>query len=201
MLGKKLSTIQWWSLVTLFLGVALVQAQKTASSDSTHTQNQFIGLISVIISCLSSGFAGVYVEKVIKGSPASFLFLRNLQLSLFCSLTAVIGMWITDGSIVHDKGFFHGYNVMVWFVVIQQALGGIIVSLVVKYADNILKGFSTSLSIIISCVASVFLFSYTITLQFVIGTTLVILAIYLYGRYQPEVTPKEDQQNQPEQKV
>ena len=187
--------------MTLFIGVALVQVQKTASSDSTHTQNQIIGLLSVIISCLSSGFAGVYVEKVIKGSPASFLFLRNLQLSLFCALTAVIGMWITDGSNVHSKGFFHGYNVMVWFVVIQQAVGGIIVSLVVKYADNILKGFSTSLSIIISCVASVFLFSYTITLQFVIGTTLVILSIYLYGRYQPKVTPKENKLNQLEQKV
>ena len=201
MLNKKLSTIQWWSLVTLFLGVALVQVQKTTSSDSIHPQNQFIGLLSVIISCLSSGFAGVYVEKVIKGSPDSFLFLRNLQLSLFCALTAVIGMWVTDGNIVHSKGFFHGYNVMVWFVIIQQALGGIIVSLVVKYADNILKGFSTSLSIIISCVASVFLFSYTITLQFVIGTILVILAIYLYGRYQPEVIPKNDQKNQPEQNV
>ncbi|KAL6590741.1 hypothetical protein U3516DRAFT_770105, partial [Neocallimastix sp. 'constans'] len=31
------------------------------------------------------------------------------------------------------------------------SFGGIIVSLVVKYADNILKGFANSISIILSC--------------------------------------------------
>ena len=189
MLQKSLSRIQWGSLLMLFIGVTLVQL-KVASSNETdkENENQVVGLAAVIISCLSSGFAGVYVEKMIKGSSAS-LWLRNIQLSLFGFLTAVLGMIVNDGAAVSSIGFFYGYNFLVFFVVCQQAIGGIIVSLVMKYADNILKGFSTSLSIIISCVVSVFLFSYVITMNFIIGCTLVIIAIYLYGRHQPQKPP------------
>ena len=172
----------------LFVGVALVQVHKTQSSQLNNDQNQFIGLLAVIVSCLSSGFAGVYMEKMIKHTKAS-LWLRNLQLSCFGALTALIGMWTKDHEAIAVNGFFHGYSFLVLFVIIQQALGGIIVSLVVKYADNILKGFSTSLSIIISCVVSVFLFYYVITLQFISGTVLVLIAIFIYGKFQP---PKSD---------
>ncbi len=40
-----------------------------------------------------------------------------------------------------------------------QAVGGLIVALVMKYADNILKGFATSLSIVLSSVVSYFFLS------------------------------------------
>lgn len=39
-------------------------------------------------------------------------------------------------------------------VLSPQALGGLVVAVVIKYADNILKGFATSLSIIISALIS-----------------------------------------------
>jgi solute carrier family 35 (UDP-sugar transporter), member A1/2/3 len=55
---------------------------------------------------------------------------------------------------------------------------------VVKYADNILKGFATSLAIIISCVASIYLFGFNLTVQFAFGASLVIFSIFLYG-YDP----------------
>jgi len=38
-----------------------------------------------------------------------------------------------------------------------QALGGLVIAVVIKYADNILKGFATSLSIIVSTLISYFL--------------------------------------------
>jgi len=48
-------------------------------------------------------------------------------------------------------------------------------------ADNILKGFATSISIILSCVASIFIFDFVVTAPFVIGCSMVIYATYLYG--------------------
>lgn len=42
-------------------------------------------------------------------------------------------------------------------VFVFQALGGLVIAAVIKYADNILKGFATSLSIILSTLISYFL--------------------------------------------
>ncbi len=184
MLNRKLSSLQWVSLVVLFMGVALVQVQNiSSSSKSAQDQNQVVGLVAVVVSCLSSGFAGVYFEKMLKGSDAS-VWLRNVQLGIFGSMTALFGMWLKDGAAIQEKGFFFAYSPLVVAVITQQALGGLVVALVVKYADNILKGFATSLSIILSCLASVPLFDYSITYKFTIGAALVIVALYIYGRPQ-----------------
>ncbi len=183
-LRKQLTSLKWGSLVVLFVGVALVQVQSISPSSSSSTnQNRTLGLIAVIISCLSSGFAGVYFEMMLKGSNVS-VWLRNVQLGMFGFVTALLGMIVKDGAALLQKGLFFGYSPMVVFVISQQAMGGLIVALVVRYADNILKGFATSLSIILSCITSVFLFDYKISLGFTMGAGLVIMAIYLYGKPQ-----------------
>ena len=197
-LRKELTKLKWGSLVILFVGVALVQLQSSSPSSSStpppssstqpRHQNHLLGLGAVVISCLSSGFAGVYFEMMLKGSDAS-VWLRNVQLGLFGSVTALFGMLIKDGSRIKEDGLLVGYSGLVWFVISQQALGGLIVALVVRYADNILKGFATSLSIIISCFTSVFVFGYTITPTFSVGALLVLVAIYLYGKPSPSATP------------
>ena len=188
LLGKKLTMLQWLSLVTLFCGVAVVQLSSEATEKSSQEQHQIIGLVAVILSCLSSGFAGVYFEKMLKGSSAS-IWLRNVQLGMFGSLSALIGMFVKDCGAIRANGFFFGYTPLVVTVVIQQALGGLIVAVVVKYADNILKGFATSLSIIISCIAAVFLFSFQLTPTFALGAVIVMVAIYLYGILQAPKPP------------
>ncbi len=70
-----------------------------------------------------------------------------------------------------------------------------IVAVVVKYADNIMKGFATSLSILLSCLVSVYFFKDMETnFAFVSGTIIVLVAVYLYG-YTPSLpaplSPKE----------
>ena len=51
-----------------------------------------------------------------------------------------------------------------------------------KYADNVLKGFATSVSIIISVVFSAMWLRETeLSSQFMFGTALVMTAAYVYG--------------------
>ena len=78
-------------------------------------------------------------------------------------------------------GFLAGYTPIVWTVVIVQAAGGLIVAVVVKYADNVLKVFATSFSIVISCIISAFLFDFRPTLMFLVGASLVVLATVMYS--------------------
>jgi hypothetical protein len=53
----------------------------TVSPVSHHEQNPLIGFAAVVVSCLISGFAGVYFEKILKGSDVS-VWMRNIQLAL-----------------------------------------------------------------------------------------------------------------------
>ena len=122
----------------------------------------------------------MYFEKILKDSTQS-LWLRNVQLGIFGGLCAFIGMLVYDGPKIWDVGFFHGYSPLVWFVVSQQAVGGLIVALVIRYADNILKGYATSLSIIISAVVSVCIFDFSLTILFMVGPALTVSAVFLYG--------------------
>lgn len=114
-----------------------------------------------------SGLAGVYFEKILKEShtPAS-LWVRNVQLSFYSLFPALfLGVMFIDGEEIAKYGFFVGYNWVVWAAIGLQALGGVVVAMVVSYADNIAKNFATSISILLSCLASVWFFEFTISRQ------------------------------------
>ncbi|XP_030630641.1 solute carrier family 35 member A3b [Chanos chanos] len=185
MLGKKLGVYQWLSLVILMAGIALVQwpTDSFVSIEEIPLSegSQFIGVLAVLVACFSSGFAGVYFEKILKETKQS-VWVRNIQLGLFGFLFGLMGVFVYDGKRVQENGMFQGYSGITLTVVILQALGGLVIAAVIKYADNILKGFATSLSIIFSTLISYFwLEDFDPTSIFFLGAVLVIAATFLYG--------------------
>ncbi|XP_061588570.1 solute carrier family 35 member A3b isoform X3 [Cololabis saira] len=185
MLGKRLGLYQWLSLVLLMAGVTLVQWPTETDEDTEQevltAGSQFVGVMSVLMACLSSGFAGVYFEKILKETKQS-VWVRNIQLGLFSFMFGLVGMMAFDGESVRRSGMFQGYNTVTCAVVVLQALGGLVIAVVIKYADNILKGFATSLSIIMSTLISYFLLKdFNPTGVFFLGAVLVIAATFLYS--------------------
>lgn len=156
------------------------EGKKESPVSGSAVQSYTVGIIAVVISCLSSGFAGVYFEKILKGSSAS-VWMRNVQLGIFGMALGMLGLWWNDGAAIAEHGFLFGYTPMVWTVIFNQAFGGLLVAVVVKYADNILKGFATSFSIIVSTVTSVYLFGFHVDLLFTVGAGMVIGAVYMYS--------------------
>ena len=142
-----------------------------------------IALLAILVGSLCSGFAGVYFEKILKNTAHGnkSIWLRNIQLGFFGFIIGIIGMFVKDGGEIQEKGMLYGYNNLVWCVVSLQAFSGLVVALVLTYADNVLKGFATSLSIILACVVSTYLFDFIITMQFAVGTVLVLVAVILYA--------------------
>jgi len=189
LLKKTLSARQWASLTVLCAGVGLVQTSSStlSGSDGNTTEadqaNSLKGLAAVIAACCSSGLAGVYFEMVLKNAKTS-LWVRNIQLGLLGLGLGLLPV-AREAAEIHEKGFFFGYTRIVWCVVLLQAMGGLLVAVVVKYADNILKGFATSLSILVSCVASYFVFNSQVNARFVCGASLVLYAVYVYGSNPP----------------
>jgi UDP-sugar transporter A1/2/3 len=94
---------------------------------------------------------GVYFERILKNSGTS-LWMRNIQMGISSIILGFVGVFLSgDGPVVMEKGFFYGYTYVVVAVILLQAIGGLVVAVVVKYADNILKGFAASFSIVTSC--------------------------------------------------
>ncbi|XP_037828932.1 solute carrier family 35 member A3b isoform X2 [Kryptolebias marmoratus] len=185
MLGRTLGLNQWLSLLLLMTGVTLVQWPTESGGDSEQkiltASSQFMGLMAVLMACVSSGFAGVYFEKILKETKQS-VWVRNIQLGLFSFMFGFIGMMAYDGQSVRQSGMFQGYNIITCTVVVLQAVGGLVIAVVIKYADNILKGFATSLSIIVSTLISYFILNdFNPTGVFFFGAVLVIAATFLYS--------------------
>ncbi|GMR38738.1 hypothetical protein PMAYCL1PPCAC_08933, partial [Pristionchus mayeri] len=81
-MNRSLVKTQWLALVLLTAGVALVQVRckKLPFRNRYYeTELPFEGLIAVFSACLTSGFAGVYLEKIMKQGSV-VLWMRNLQL-------------------------------------------------------------------------------------------------------------------------
>ncbi|KAB5566721.1 nucleotide-sugar transporter-domain-containing protein [Coniochaeta sp. 2T2.1] len=154
-----------------------------AAAAAAVAMNYSVGLMAVLVAAVVSGLTGVYFEKVLKDSatPVS-MWTRNIQLSFYSLFPALFfGVIMNDGEEIAKHGFFDGYNWIVWTAIVLQALGGVLASLVINYADNIAKNFATSISIVISFLFSVWFFDFTVTLPFIIGTSLVIASTYLYS--------------------
>ena len=186
LLKRSLHLNQWISLLILFVGVAIIQIKNINSTNKAGEtdKNAVFGLVCVVSACVLSGLASVYFEKILKNSPVS-ICIRNIQLGIFSTIFALLGALTADGNSIQEKGFFFGYNYLVWCSIFIQSFGGLLVAIVIKYADNILKGFATSIAIIVSCFASVCLFQTQIDSIFIAGTLLVIASTLLYS-YTPQ---------------
>eukprot|EP00550_Attheya_septentrionalis_P011761 CAMPEP_0198304154 /NCGR_PEP_ID=MMETSP1449-20131203/57256_1 /TAXON_ID=420275 /ORGANISM="Attheya septentrionalis, Strain CCMP2084" /LENGTH=416 /DNA_ID=CAMNT_0044006669 /DNA_START=8 /DNA_END=1258 /DNA_ORIENTATION=+ len=187
LLQRSFSRLKWMSLVILTIGVAIVQLSGSGdkhhhvASEDEASRNRMVGLVAVLCAACTSGFAGVYFERILKGSSTT-LWLRNIQMGLPSVIIAYIGVYMKDSMIIAEKGFFVGYTPLVWTVVTVQAVGGLIVAVVVKYADNVLKVFATSFSIIISCIISAVVFDFRPNFLFVCGASLVMASTVMYSR-------------------
>jgi len=199
MLGKKLDATKWLSLLMLTAGVVIVQIPTGGATTVKETEedagNTYLGLSAVIFACCTSGFAGVYFEKILKGTKQS-VWLRNIQLALFSIVLGAAGCFWNDGDRIAEGGFFQGYTNIVLVVVTLQGLGGLVIATVIKYADNIMKSFAVSISIIITGMISfTFMSDFDLTWNFVMGAMLVIGATFMYTSgikmCEPKVTVRD----------
>jgi len=191
MLNRKYTAQQWICLVALSLGVAIVVLGEGEEPPETKgVQSLSVGLASVTISCLCSALAGVYFEKVVKNvgagsekekaAPVS-VWIRNVELAFFTIVIAIVQGWTSSKPETKGLPYFHGFTGWVWLIVALQAGGGMLVAAIIKYADNVLKGLATGVSVCVATAASAGLFGTPIGGQFTIGATLILVSVYVFS--------------------
>lgn len=191
MLNRKYSPQQWVCLVTLSLGVAVVVLDKPDDKKKDDadlaSQSMVAGLVAVSVACISSALAGVYFEKVVKNSgsggkqqPVS-VWMRNMQLAFYTIVIALVqGAWNADPEKA-SLSYFHGFTFWPWVLVCLQAGGGLLVAAVIKYADNVLKGLATGVSVCFGTAVSFLLFGTPITGQFLVGAVMILVSVYFFS--------------------
>ena len=94
-------------------------------------------------------------------------------------------------SAIASQGLHQGFDSLAWGVVGLQVFGGLIVGMVVKYADNILKNFANALSVILTVVGAMPLFGQYPSGWFIVGVSLVSLSVFMYGKSAPQVRSQQ----------
>merc|ERR1712166_1172253 len=193
LLRKALNRAKWLALGMMSAGLAVVQLgagqeKSQASMGNDADQSVPLGLFVVLLGCLCSGFAGVYFEMMMKPQPNAdgtfpkppSMWIRNMELAFFSLLVGATQIGVS-GVGFSSTALFHGFTPKVWYMTVNNALGGLLVAIVIKYADNILKGFACALATIVATFASVPLFGYQIGALFVCGVLVVLYSVLLYG--------------------
>ena len=201
MLKKRIFPMQYLAIALLGLGVAFVhlseyqESQKMTADEAQKEKqmNQWLGLMAVLISCCTSGFAGVYFElllktdkgtndNVVQAHPQS-VHSRNFQLAFYSIAFCTFHIITNDLPKLKADGPFQGFNGLVLVIIVMQGMTGFVVSMMLKYADAILKGFSTSIAIVVATVVSLFVFDSHVNDMFWVGALMVGSAVKMYSHY------------------
>jgi len=211
MLNRKYNVKQWVCLCIISLGVALVVLGEKKDSHKSNNDgdeddepggstNLLVGLLAVSCACCCSALAGVYFEKVLKKKasttgnqiPEASMWMRNIQLAFYSVLIAVVrGWWENTGTGEEDTlPYLHGFNAWTWTLVALQVIGGLLVAAVLKYADNVLKGLATGVSVVVSTFLSMLLFRTPLGMEFAIGACMILSSVWFFSNPLPEALRK-----------
>lgn len=188
-LNKKLKYIQIVSLVQLTTGVMLCNlAKMNTLSSAGFDSAMIVGITATLAIALSSGFASVYTEKVIKAQKGRTvqdqdygLAYTQVQLALMSIVTIGAYAAFRDWEAIVTNGLFHNFSTGAFLSVASSALGGLIVAGVLKYADSVLKGYATALSVILTGILSRILFGTELNAIYFMGISNVVIAVVLYN--------------------
>jgi solute carrier family 35 (UDP-sugar transporter), member A1/2/3 len=176
--NRRYSLRQWMCLIVLSVGVSILVVDE--KHHTTESASLLIGLTAVLIACICSALAGVTMEILLKKECCS-VWARNMHLSLFAILAGIAQV---HGSKDQWNNFGQYFNAGVWCLVGMHAGGGLLVAVVVKHADMVLKGLSMGVSVVIVTIVSAFTGN-TVSPYFSLGALLVILAVYFFSNVRP----------------
>lgn len=190
-LDAHISCLRWFALLQLCVGVALVQhsnhktphtaSERALDGSGDSSFGQMVGLAATVCASLMSALAGVYCEKMFKGSEIS-IWVRNVHFSVCGCLFGTVGLAVTgDLPQIRQDGFFGGYSEIVVVAILTNALGGILVSVAIKHVNVVASNFTKSVALVLIAVYSVLFLGHVSGTAFVAGLALVCGSTVLYA--------------------
>lgn len=198
LLGRSYSLMQWACLALLSAGLTIVVLEDNddrvgESPEGSTPWIQHIGIIAVLSASLCSALAGVLFEKYVKQDETAdlggknqkpSLWMRNIQLAVFSSLCAC-AKELFEASSSEKKSFLSGFTEWVWFLIFLRASTGLLVAVIIRRMDNVVKVFTSGVSIVFGIFGSSLVFDTHLTQRMWLGVFMVVTAGYAFGNKDP----------------
>jgi drug/metabolite transporter (DMT)-like permease len=203
-----LTRLQWLSLLLLTSGCIIKQFEHSSIkiSDITTTISQStdqtplkisslinIHLIWILIQVFCSCFAGVYNEYLLKSDRTNQvdMMLQNAFMyfdSILCNIILLIYFDYQQPTLLAIDKFYNilqlilsGKEILILFIILNNAAVGIVTSLFLKSMTSILKTFASALELLFTSILAWMLFSIPVSIYTFIAIIIVSTAVYLYS--------------------
>ncbi|KAL6532008.1 hypothetical protein OROGR_013978 [Orobanche gracilis] len=168
---RRFSIIQWEALALLLIGISINQLKSfpdgtTALGLLVTTGAYVYTLIFVTIPSMAS----VFNEYAMKSQYDTSIYLQNLFLygyGAIFNFLGILGSTIFKGPSSFD--ILEGHSKATMLLICNNAAQGILFSFFFKYADTILKKYSSTVATIFIGIALAVLFGHTLTINFMLG--------------------------------
>ena len=189
--GTPLTKLRWACVVVLCSGLVTTQWNDCTMGFHIEKKAYFALVLSVVLTSLAS----VLNAKAIKSFSPIPLSLHNATLYLFGACFNAITYQLASARIIYinsDAGFFEGYdNIYAVLIIFFSSIIGILITLLYKYGDAVIKCFAQVISSIILVLLSVWIFDYQLTVTSFCGCLSVFAASYIYLILSPETDERE----------
>ncbi len=173
---RPINRIQWSSIVLQVMGLIIVQYDACKKMPLLAAKLYII----LIISCTITSTCTVWNEHLVKNYAVN-LHIQNSTLYLF-GIVLNLSFFFYCYKYVQScsKGFFEGYTFLTVVVVFCNSILGLVITVVYKYADAIIKTFSTACGTGVLLFLNWSLFGLPINLTTILGAGVIFLSSYVY---------------------
>ncbi|XP_020595603.1 CMP-sialic acid transporter 4-like isoform X1 [Phalaenopsis equestris] len=179
---RRFSIIQWEALALLLIGISINQLRSLPEGTTTLGLPVATGAyVYTMIFVTVPSVASVFNEYAMKSQFETSIYLQNLFLYGYGALfnfLGIIGTVVVKGP--SNLDILQGHSKATMFLILNNAAQGILSSFFFKYADTILKKYSSTVATIFTGIASAALFGHTLTINFMLGISVVAISMHQF---------------------
>ena len=188
-LKQELTRRQHIGVMLLTLGSGVPGIAAFTGVDEDGARNWVCGAIAMLFVAVTSGLAAVYTERMLKrdGHSAGTLHFKNMQLyACGCGLYAlpVYREWLASRQPLMSH-LTTGWTAITYAIWIVLTLQGLLISLLIKVADNFAKLFAGGAAIFVSLLLSVPVLGVVPCRPDVAGAFVVAIALWVFHHHGP----------------
>ncbi|XP_042755659.1 CMP-sialic acid transporter 2 [Lactuca sativa] len=177
---RQFSIIQWEALALLLIGISVNQMQALPEGSSRMGVPLEMGAYIYIFNFATvPSLASVFNEYALKSQYDTSIYLQNLFLYGYGAIFSFLG--ILGTVVIKGPESFYillGRSKATMLLIINNAGQVILSSFFFKYADTILKKYSSTIATIFTGFASATLFGHTLTINFLLGISTVFISMH-----------------------